>query len=639
VIASTLNRVWPYHAVMNVCRTTPATSSAQALLRAVGELYVSARQSCEALLREEDYASDDALASARNFAAYLGVRRSDIRELQRDLHRVGLSSLGRIETHALNSLESVCGILARLCGRTPETPETPETPDPRAVAYDAGEEILARRTGALLGPKPPGRSSRIMVTLPTEAAEHYELVRDLIAAGMGVARINGAHDAAEHWLAMAQHARRAARELERPCTILCDLPGPKLRTGSMKSGPGVVRWHAFKNAYGDVIEPARVWLSTGASPPSLAHAALPVNAEFIAQLRPGDEVHFRDYQDRNRWITVVDVTSGGVWVEAARGAFMVEGIQLTARRGGQDLPIAGLVNALRAMPGEVLIRTGDAILLTPGDDLSRPAQRDARGNRTAPARICCTLPEIFRDARIGDRVFIDDGKIAAVIEAVDAEGIWLRTTWTRSNPERLGEDKGINFPDTPLSLPAPTAGDVGVLDFVASYSDLIDSVGLSFVRRAEDVDALQRAMDSRGLRAGVVLKIETATAFRNLPGIILSGLRRDRVGVMIARGDLGVEVGFERMAELQEEIASLCAAAHLPVVWATQVLDNLAKKGMPSRAEVSDVVLAARTQCVMLNKGPHVITAVRFLVDVLERMEGHQDKHFRLLRALRVAQV
>jgi pyruvate kinase len=135
-----------------------------------------------------------------------------------------------------------------------------------------------------------------------------------------------------------------------------------------------------------------------------------------------------------------------------------------------------------------------------------------------------------------------------------------------------------------------------------------------------------------------VLKIETATAFRNLPEIILSALRHDRVGAMIARGDLGVEVGFERMAELQDEIASVCAAAHLQVIWATQVLDNLAKKGMPSRAEVGDVVLAARTQCVMLNKGPHVIAAVRFLADVLQRMEGDQDKHFRLLRALKVAQ-
>jgi pyruvate kinase len=100
-----------------------------------------------------------------------------------------------------------------------------------------------------------------------------------------------------------------------------------------------------------------------------------------------------------------------------------------------------------------------------------------------------------------------------------------------------------------------------------------------------------------------------------------------------------LEVGFERMAELQEEIGSLCAAAHLPVIWATQVLETLAKKGMPSRAEVSDVVLAARTQCVMLNKGPHLPAAIRFLADVLKRMEGHQDKHFRLMRALRVAAV
>jgi pyruvate kinase len=365
---------------------------------------------------------------------------------------------------------------------------------------------------------------------------------------------------------------------------------------------------------------------------------LPVNADFVAQLNIGDEVHFRDYQDRIRWVVVAEVMAEGVWLEGARGAFMVEGIHLTARRAGRDLPVIGRVHALPAIPAEILISTGDTVMLRPGNDLSRPAQQDDEGNPIAPAQMYCPVQEVFRDARPGQRVFFDDGKIAAVIERVGADGIELHVTWTRSNRARLGEDKGMNLPDTFLGGPPLTTDDLAALDFVAAHADQIDAVGVSFLRCEEDVTALHRALDARRLNVGVMLKIETATAFRNLPGIILKGLQRDRVGVMIARGDLGVEVGFERMAELQEEIASLCAAAHLPVAWATQVLDNLAKKGMPSRAEVSDVVLAARTQCVMLNKGPHVVAAVRFLADVLERMEGHQDKHFRLLRALSVAQ-
>lgn len=554
--------------------------------------------------------------------------------MQRDLHRLGLSSLGRTETHALNSLECVSALLHRLC----DEPPLGELSDRRAISYDTGEEILARRTSALLGPRPAGRSPRIMVTLPSEAADFYELVRDLVAAGMNVVRINCAHDSPPRWLAMAQHARRAAAELGRSCVILCDLPGPKLRTGPIQSGPGVIRWHAFKNAYGDVIEPARIWLSAGATPPGLAHAVLPTDSSFVSQLRPADTVHFRDHQGRNRWIEITEVTPDGVWAGAARGAFVVSGMRLTACRGGNELPYVGSVGQVPAMPGEIPIKVGDSILLVPAPAIGAPAQIGADGAVLAPARIACTLPEIFRDIRVNDRVFFDDGKIASVVEHADADVIRLKATWTRSNRAHLAEDKGVNFPDTELTVPAPTVDDLAALDFVAANREFVDVVGLSFVRHADDVNALHRELDSRGVNVGIILKIETATAFRNLPGIVLSGLRRERVGVMIARGDLGVEVGFERMAELQEEIASLCAAAHLPVVWATQVLDSLAKKGMPSRAEVSDVVLAARTQCVMLNKGPHVTAAVRFLDNVLHRMEGHQDKHFRLLRALRVAQ-
>src|SRR6188768_3687599 len=109
---------------------------------------------------------------------------------------------------------------------------------------------------------------------------------------------------------------------------------------------------------------------------------------------------------------------------------------------------------------------------------------------------------------------------------------------------------------------------------------------------------------------GIVLKIETARAFQNLPRLILTGMRSPPVGVMVARGDLGVELGFERLAEVQEEILWLCEAAHVPVIWATQVLEGLANHGQPSRAEVTDAAMGQRAECVMLNKGPEIVAAV-----------------------------
>jgi len=103
---------------------------------------------------------------------------------------------------------------------------------------------------------------------------------------------------------------------------------------------------------------------------------------------------------------------------------------------------------------------------------------------------------------------------------------------------------------------------------------------------------------------------------------------------MIARGDLAVECGYERLAELQEEIMWLAEASHLPLIWATQVLEGLTKHGKPSRAEITDAAMGERAECVMLNKGPHILEAIQVLDDILRRMQGHQNKKSALLRRL-----
>ena len=96
-------------------------------------------------------------------------------------------------------------------------------------------------------------------------------------------------------------------------------------------------------------------------------------------------------------------------------------------------------------------------------------------------------------------------------------------------------------------------------------------------------------------------KIETPEAVKNLPELIVCAADQQTFGVMIARGDLPVEIGYQRLAEMQEEILWLCEAAHVPVIWATQVLENLVKKRIPSRAEIADAAMAERAECVMLN--------------------------------------
>jgi pyruvate kinase len=200
---------------------------------------------------------------------------------------------------------------------------------------------------------------------------------------------------------------------------------------------------------------------------------------------------------------------------------------------------------------------------------------------------------------------------------------------------KLRADKGINLPDSTLTVPSLTERDLEDMAFAARHADI---VGLSFARSAEDVLLLEQRLAERGGGdIGILLKIETRMAFEQLPRMLLAGLRSPPVGVMVARGDLGVEIGFERLAEVQEQILWLCEAAHVPVVWATQVLETLAKTGMPSRAEVTDAAMSGRAECVMLNKGPHIATTVEFLSNVLRRMARHQNKKRAMLRPLSVS--
>lgn len=249
--------------------------------------------------------------------------------------------------------------------------------------------------------------------------------------------------------------------------------------------------------------------------------------------------------------------------------------------------------------------------------------------------IACTLPAALFQVSCGDPVAFDDGKIRGHVTKKYSNGIDVLIDRSNRGIASIRSGKSINFPGSELDLPMLDEADLRILNFAASHADM---VALSFIRSAEDlqtvVSELRRA---RNRQPGIILKIETAKAFNNLPDILLAALASPPVGVMVARGDLGVEVGFERLAELQEEILWLCEAAHVPAIWATQVLENLAKRGIPSRGEVTDAAMSVRAECVMLNKGRHLPEAIQFLGAVLERMQSHQKKRFPTLRKLKIA--
>ena len=208
----------------------------------------------------------------------------------------------------------------------------------------------------------------------------------------------------------------------------------------------------------------------------------------------------------------------------------------------------------------------------------------------------------------------------------------LRVDHVGPSGTRIGPEKGFNFPDLDADLPPLSSKDKEDLDFVCRHADM---VGFSFVESLADMDCLITELDKRDARhLPIIAKIETNRAVRNLPELLLGTVGRQALGVMIARGDLSVELGSVRLAEIQEELLWVCESAHVPVIWAAQVLETLAKSGSRSRPEFTDAAMGVRAECVMLNKGPYILQALRALNNVLVRMETHQQKKISRLRAL-----
>lgn len=448
--------------------------------------------------------------SALNLAHYMALRRRDLRALQRSLIALGLSSLGRLESRVLPTLLAVRAALAALAGLPQET-------RPCAEAMFAGEGRLADRTRELLGASASSRPIALLVTCPTTAADDPSFMLTLAAHGVEALRINGAHDNAVRWQRMIEHARAAEKATGRRFKILMDLPGPKIRTGTVR---------------------------------------LP--------------------RDRDR------------------------------------------------------VSKADLLAIAPCGGLERVRVEEEHFATE------CTLSEALSAAKVGQRVYVDDGKLGAEIERVEPWGLLARATSSSVKGVRLKSEKGLNFPDTDLNIAALTEADHAVLDFAAAHAD---GIGFSFVQSAADVQMLQDALATRRpddwQTLSLILKIETARAVRNLPDMVARAAGRQPTGVMIARGDLAVEIGFARLAEMQEEILWIGEAADIPVIWATQVLEHLVQKGTPSRGEMTDAAMAARAECVMLNKGPYLFEAIAALDALLGRMQEHQHKKTPQLRQLK----
>jgi pyruvate kinase len=572
--------------------------------------------------------------SRDNLLCYLALRKLDLSDLQLRLAEQGLSSLGMLEGEVLVSIEQVLKHFGIRPGNTSSLCK---------INSKSAGLLLGKRSKLIFGSPSKGRRTYIMVTLDSSDIYQHELIEQLLENGMDIARINCAHNTDREWNLIIKALREAEERLVQRekgtrsrCMILMDLGGPKIRTGSLELKVRPLKISVPKDLHGRAVRFVEGFLDTEASYTELINQVTGPSAFVIAistgnncglgSLQKDQKITFKDARDeRQRTITVVErISPTRVRIGLEQTAYLKEGIKLECQTESNNKKCSFTVRAIKPQPIELKVEAGNELRL----------YRDARlghsgaGTDGKPAAISCTYPEVLDQVKVGHRIFIDDGKIEALVRSSNEQYLELEIISPKGIVAKVKSNKGINFPDSSLKMPALTPDDIRSLGFVVEHADM---VGLSFVHRPEDLYDLREILSKLGHpNLGIVAKIETADSIHNLAKILIAGLELPKFAILIARGDLAVEVGFENLAFVQEDILCLCEAAHIPVILATQILESLAESGLRSRAEMTDAIMGQRAECVMLNNGTHILEAVRTLAILLTTEERHQVKKHQL---------
>lgn len=546
-------------------------------------------------------------ASATNLVHYLALKSLDIEQIEEELSSIGLLNLETVNPHVLSSLSACIQMLMSsrsdsFVGLKVPNGELPVHKSLDGKKLDLGITIMMRRASSnrdlLLGALQGQRMGHIMVTVGQEAAEDDTHITDLINSGTTIFRINCAHGDPELWSKIIKMVKRCSQQLEKPCRILMDLAGPKLRTGKLKDGPCVVKISPKRNAFGCTIRAAQVWLTppgAGPPPPHLSpDVILQVDGqEFLSKLEVDDSVKFSDARRKQRTLKILSkysVFSGvGFMAECSSTAFVESGTTLHVKHKGRKSPVGFVVDV---PPAEQFVRLRVGDLLTIYRDSSDEYDISSCSSVGAH-KITCPSGYLFDSVKPGDSIAFDDGKIWGVIKGSSISEVVVKITHAALKGTKLGSEKSINIPESNIRYEGLTSKDLRDLDFVAAHADV---VGISFIRDVHDIVVLRQELEKRRIsKLGIVLKIETKGGFEKLPLLILEAMKSPNpLGVMIARGDLAVECGWEELADIQDEIISICKAAHVPVILATQVLETLVKTGVPSRAEITDAANGRR---------------------------------------------
>lgn len=622
--------------------TNSATTSLNELTRGVDSLLTMLSEVDQDKRDRIDAADAEHREGVRNVQHFARLQADDARDIVAQLRAVGI----RVSDQApvADQLRAAKTLLQNLGGKPSDYGDADRAAEGDtyditrlAAAIERSQEQLASNSSALLGEPREGMPSCVMVTLPTEAADDPDLVQSFADAGMDIARINCAHDTPEAWRAMAANVRATSARVGRDIKISMDLPGPKLRVGAIEPGPRIARTRVTRTKTGRILTPSKLWITPfdhNATTPAPVPEGLPgrptlaiqVDPEWLQTVNEGDELSMLDARGSKRYMTVHKVTDEGVLAYGRQNVYLANGSLVACQY------IKTRIHGIGRSEQRVHVDVGSRLILT-----SDPTPTDPTDDIPA---VNCGEPEAIRSLDVGSTVLFDDAKIECEVTSVtragekDPEGntaeydsAELVAIHTREGGKNLREGRGIHFPGVHVPLPAMTDEDRAILPEIVRTADIIAP---SYVRSAEDLteilDAIEKEIDvaasesedsaavsARIRNLGVMLKIESEECYNDLPNVVTELLRHRNSGVMIARGDLAMELGFSRMSEAREQIMGVANAAHIPTIFATQVLETMAKSGLPSRAEITDADVALRTQGVMLNKGTHIPDAINIL--------------------------
>jgi pyruvate kinase len=557
--------------------------------------------------------------SAHNLLAYLFYKNNINLEFITALHRRGLQ-LSSIQ-HVVHSLRIICSNLGLISAYPINHIEKPQM-------------LVNHRKKDILGLQLPPEAPHIMLTLDAKMIGST-MIEDLLKNGMTIARINCAYDEESVWDKMIQTIRHAEESLrnmgqygDRKCQIYMDLAGPKVRIGALPKTTHPLKITVRKDLNGQPIRDQIGFISAKAPVTKLLNNSVydfelaVLDNETMFNLQEGDYLAFIDVRNKKRRFLIDKVMPSGLVVVLGKTSYINENTILQNPKH----QIALQVHHLEKKPVRTQVKKGDTLRIYSGDKLPAdlPTENGVIG-------ISVTLPEALANIKNGHSIYIDDGKVHGIVTDYNKQFIDIEILFPET-PFTLKENKGINLPDSNIGLAvsALTKKDEQDLAFICRHSDIL---GYSFVNHPNDLRKLKYFLKAyQRTDIAIIAKIETKQAVSNFSNLLFEGLTFAKFGVMIARGDLAVEISFQQLSVVQEEILQMCRAAHTPVILATQILDTLAKKGNPSRPELADLSFGSEFDCLMLNKGPFIKEAVGFSKDTLHLISQVKEYKYSITR-------